>query len=267
MKHPKFAAATALLLFTAAFSAAQVKSPPIGIARLADASVRTLYGLSDNVIVDTRSAGSFDAASFSDQAGLVASHGRIQLVKTNFALLGEYDSAEPRPLLNVDGGASSAIAWLPGSESLLHWNGESFVLTAVHGLDRSARVTSVRVQGKNIAQLLLAGSSESVSEASVSMESGNLVSLKTVPGVHGAAFFWQGAAILFRDSNGLEAMARDGAIRTIAAIVADVAFDHISSNWVLVTSPSDGRTWALHVEDENIHLCEVPAVVTREVTK
>jgi hypothetical protein len=261
--------AATLIVLTAAFSTAQVKAPPIGIARLADGSVRTLFGLPENVVVDKHNLGSFDAASFSDQAGLVAKGGRIQLVNTIFTALGEYESGEQQPLLNVDGGASSAIAWLPASQSILFWNGESFVAKVVNGLDGSLQATAVRVANGKRTQLLLTNAQGAVFEASIAMETGNVVSLRSLPGITGAAF-WQGSNIFFRDANGLAVMSANGAVRTVGAVgTGALAFDHIASNWLLVTSRSENRMWALHVNGDQVAMSEVPvpAVAAPEVTK
>jgi hypothetical protein len=257
------------MALTAALSTAQMKAPPIGIARLADGNVRTLVGLPDNVLVDGRSLGSFDAASFSDQAGLLAKGGRIQLVNTAFSVIGEYESGEARPLLNVDAGANTAIAWLPGSQSILRWNGESFVVKPVNGVDSSLQATAVRVASGNRAQLLLTDAQDAVFEATVALETGNLASLQSLPGITGAAF-WQGSNILFRETNGLAVMRANGEIRLVGPIgPGTLSFERISSRWLLVTAPSDTRMWAVHVSGEDVAMSEVPApaAVAREVTK
>jgi simple sugar transport system permease protein len=117
MTHANCIRSIALCLIGSAFGMAQVATPPIGIARFSDASVRNIYGLPQNLVVDSNSFGSFDATSFSDQFGLVAANGQIQLVKPDFTVIGEYDSAESRVLANVDAGASS-IFWF---YELHHW--------------------------------------------------------------------------------------------------------------------------------------------------
>lgn len=243
----------------AAVTPAQVKPPTLGIARLGDGSVRTLYGLPDNVIVDSHSIGSYDAASFSDQAGLVANSGRIQLVSTSFVALGEYESTEPHPLLNVDGAANSAIAWLPSSQSLLHWTGSAFAERVVNGIDHSFAVTAVRVASREIAQLLLTDSHSSVFEATISLETGDVVSLKSLAGVTGPAL-WQGSNILFQDSSSVRVASLDGAVRSIASSGAPFSFEHISSNWTLVTSTTNHSMWVLHSSTGQLRLSEVPAV-------
>lgn len=265
MKRPNFAltagvvCSAVLIVLTAAYSTAQVKPPAIGIARLSDGTVRSLYGLPANVVVDSRSLGSFDAASFSDQAGLVAKGGRIQLVNTIFTALGEYDSDEAQPLLNVDGDASSAIAWLPSSHSILYWNGQGFIAKAVSGLDTSLKTTSVRVARRGTAQLLMTNPQGAVMEASVALESGDVSSVQWLPGIQGEAF-WEGSNLFFEDNGGLAVMGSNGATRTVGTVTADgVDFQHISSNWVLVTSRSDSRMWAVHVSGQEIGMSEVPA--------
>ena len=256
----QMAVGTALILSAATQSTAQVNAPSIGIARLGDATVRTLYGLPANVVVDSHVLGEFDAASFSDHAGLLSKNGHILLVRPNFAAVGEYASNEPQPLLNVDGGTDSAIAWLPGTGSLLHWSSGAFVLTTVNGLDRSLTVTSVWVQTPNSAGLLLADTYGSVFEAAVDLNSGNLSSLRALPGMHGHAFR-QGSFLLYSDATGLQIAADNGAgvLRTIKLAASDLSFQHISNNWVLVNSLSTGQSWALQLSSTVLNISEIPA--------
>src|SRR5579884_2090045 len=256
MMRSKFFGTIALALFPSAWAAAQVTTPPVGIGRFSDASVRNVYGLPQNLIVDSNTLGSFDAASFSDHAGLLAANGHIQLVQPDFTVVGEYDSAESNVLLNVDAGPDSAIAWLPASQSLVHWDGTQFIATAVNGLDPSLRATAVRVQHRRKAQLLLVDSGGSVFEAGISLKTGDVLSLRVLPGVYGNAF-WQGSDVLFEDASGLERMTSDGSVQTIGATAQDASFSRISSSWILVTSSSQGRTWALHIGGGDVSLSEL----------
>ena len=253
---------TALALGAGGWIAAQVNAPPIGVARLTDSTVRTLYGLPANVVVDSHVSGRFDAASFSDQAGLVAKNGRIQLVRPNFTVIGEYAATEPRPLLNVDGPAASAVAWLPSTHSLLRWTGTAFDAKVVNGLDAGLRVTSVRLESADLAQFLLTDNDGAAFEANVSTANGDLTSLKTLPGVRGNAF-WQNGFVLYQDTAGIHVVAPNGNTRTVMFDAGVVSFDHISTKWVLLTSTSDNHTWAMNVGERNLHLSEVPTVDTK----
>lgn len=252
----------AVALFAGGWILAQVSAPPIGVARLTDATVRTLYGLPANVVVDSHVSGEFDAASFSDQTGLVAKNGRIQLVKPNFTVIGEYAGTEPRPLLNVDGAAASALAWLPSTHSLLKWTGAAFDAKVVNGLDPGLRVTSLRLQSADLAQFLLTDTYGAAFEANVSTANGDLTSLKALPGVRGSAF-WQNGFVLYQDSDGIHVIAPNGNTRTVMFGAGEVSFDHISTKWVLLTSTSDNHTWAMNVSESNLHLSEVPTLAAK----
>lgn len=245
-----------VLLSGTLIATAQVKTPPIGIARFADGSVRSLSGLAANVIVAANSFGSYDAVSFSDSAGLVASHGLIQLVTPSFQVDGEYSTKELHPLLNVDADASSAIAWLPASQALVRWDGSRFVETAVNGIDRSFQATAVRLTSGNTAQLLLSNATGAVFNATISLQSGELQSLSAIPGITGPAFR-QGSDVLFQEGGALRMSAANGITQVIAAMDGPVAFQRISTNWVLVTS-SGGRAWAVHISNGQISASEVP---------
>ncbi len=249
---------SALSLFVAAQAWGQIKAPVIGVARLADGSVRTVYGLPDDLIFDSKSLGSFDAASFSDKAGLVSENGRIDLVRTDLSVIAGYSTGETKPLLNVDGDATSAIAWLPSSRSLLHWNGNSFVLTSVTGLDETLSIDSVRVKSANTAELLVSDARGVVLSASVSLQSGNLLSLAVIPGAHGRAF-WQQSIVLLADESGLHVLSPSGMVETTPIGGGPMTFEHISSNWLLIRS-ADRRTWALQTLGNKVHVSEAPEV-------
>jgi hypothetical protein len=249
----------AVLLCTAAFCMRQVTTPVIGVARLLDGSLRVIYGLPDNVMIDPHSRGKFDAASFSDEAGLVAKDGSIQLVTTDFRTVAEYQTKEMNPLLNVDGSEQSAVAWLPASQSLLHWNGSAFVLKTVNGLDRGLEATSVRTSNSRTAELLLKDANGAVFHATISLQNGELLFLIVRPGLHAPAF-WQGSTILFQDVDGLAAAQQDGSVQSLAANGTGFSFAHISSTWTVVASETPQRMWAVHVAAGAMHISEMPAI-------
>jgi hypothetical protein len=115
--------------------------------------------------------------------------------------------------------------------------------------------------------MLLMNSDGSAFEGTVSLQSGELLSLQSLPGVRGPAF-WQGSFLFFQDANGLEAVSPKGAAQKIAVSAKDLSFDHISSTSVLLTSQSENRAWVLHLNGEHIQLSEVPgSVVKAQVTK
>ena len=248
----------ACLLSTAAACLGQVSTPVMGVARLGDGSLRILYGVQDNVIVDSQSLGLVEAASFSDRAALVSKHGSIELIDRQFHAIGEYDSADPNVLLNVDGGVDTAIAWLPSSKLLLYWDGTAFQATRVNGLQEPLTVTSVRRKASN-ADLLLSNANGSIFQASVSLKTGDVTSLAPLQGIDAPAF-WAGERILFASPKGLAVQERNGAVEPLAATGGNLSFSHISSEWVLVTSATTQRSWAVNVSTSHVRVSEVPAI-------
>jgi hypothetical protein len=248
------------LPLTALVLMAQVNAPTIGIARLADGNVRALSGLPENLVLTPHSFGVFDAASFSDSAGLVAKNGLIQLVTPSFQVLGEYASAEQHPVLNVDSGAMSAIAWLPSSHSIVYWNGTQFVTALVESVGQTFQATAIRLTG-NTAQMLLTGTDNAVFAANISLSSGELVSISALPGIRGPAF-WQGTDVLFVSENQLRVAAANGTIRSLAAMDSSASFARASSAWTVVT-PAAGRTLAVHFGKGDINISELPQESTR----
>ena len=245
------------LLFLAGSLQAQVDTPNVGVARYSDGSVHSVFGLHANLIVGKQATGPADAISFSNSAGLISKNGRIQLFGPGLKLVTEYDSEETAPLLNVDDDLNTAIAWLPAHHALLRWTGKAFELKEVSPGSFAGQVSSVRLQNPQTAALLVTGSEGAVSEAAVSLETGNLVSFNILPGVTGPAYF-QCSYLVFHDERGLEIASRDGAVRTLPLPENDLAFERMSSDWLHISSLRTGQSWILHLSSTKLELSELP---------
>src|SRR2546421_366617 len=101
----------AIPIWLAGWLHAQVSTPEIGVVRYADNTVRSIYGVEANLVIGKQMVRTADAVSFSDFGGLVAVNGHIQLIDRRGSVLSEYDSKERKPLLNVDGELTTAVAY------------------------------------------------------------------------------------------------------------------------------------------------------------
>ncbi len=257
MKHP-ILFAFLLSPCVAGLLQAQINAPRVGFARYSDNSVRAVFGIPSDFIVGGQVLGFADAISFSNSGGLVAKNGHVRLVGPDFSVIAEYDAGEAAPLLNMDGGLNSAIAWLPLQHALLHWNGKSFVVTGVSEGALLTRVTSVRVQGQGLAKLLVVEPGGGVSEATISLATGDLVSLDLLPAVQGFAF-QQHSFVIFHDGGGLEIASRTGALRTIALPANDLVLERMSPDWLHLSSASTKQDWILHLDSSTLELSELPS--------
>jgi hypothetical protein len=245
---------------------AQVSRPELGIVRYGDNTVRSLYGIEANLVAGKQMFRTADAISFSDLGGLVAVNGHIQLVDLRGSVLGEYNSHERKPVLNIDGGLTTAVAYLPSREALLHWSGESFVLTQLGSGSFSGKATSVRMLGPRSAQLLATTSDGNVSEITISLDTSQPTGVKFLPGIRGPAFLHH-AFVLFHDEQGLEVEAANGSRRTVPMLAKDLAIERMSSDWLHLTSPSTKQSWALHLNNTSLQLSEMPFFGQREHAK
>jgi hypothetical protein len=236
---------------------AQVSAPEIGVVRYADNAVRPIYGVEANLVVGKQMLPSADAASFSDFGGLVAIKGHIQLVSRRGVVVSDYYANERKPLLDIDGALTTAIAYLPSRDALLHWTGKSFVLTQLDSGAFPGAATSVQMQGAHSAKLLATTSRGDVSEITLSLDTGQLTSVKFLPGIRGPAFLHQ-AFVLFHDKQGLEVEAPDGKRRTLSFWSKYFTVERMSSDWLHLTSLSTQQSWALHLNGMALQLSEMP---------
>src|ERR1700761_2733960 len=224
----------ALLLCPAAL-VAQLSVPKIGVARYADRTVRGINGLEANLLVDEQMLASADAASFSDAGGLVSAAGRTELMTIQGSVVGEFDSNESSPVLNIDSGLSTAIAWLPSRHLLIYWTGSSFAETQVNAADIPGEVTSVEAVSASLARLLANDASGHVFQVDISLQTGNVISQILFPGIKGPAFQQYGF-IVSQGLEGLEIQSPNGLARTLPFSAPAVRFERMSTEWVHIAS-------------------------------
>ncbi len=239
---------------------AEVGAPQIGVVRYSDGSVRAVYGLAANFIIAGKPFASADAVSFSDRAGLLAKNGTIQLVKADGATLAKYESNESKPVLNVDGDAESAIAWLPSEHALLRWTNAGFRLYPLAPLD--GRVTSLKADGPDRAQLWILNNDGSTSRATATLSTGELVSVDAIPGASGPAFAQQ-SALISHERGGLAIETANG-LRQTVSVPSDVVIERMSSGWLHLSSASTNQDWALRVAGSEVELFVLPAAQSRQ---
>jgi hypothetical protein len=242
---------------------AQIGVPKIGVVRYSDGSFHTVQGLPANMIVADLPLDPADAASFSDSGGLIAQNGAIRLLAPDFSAIAEYPVAE-KPLLAMDGGPISALAWLPKAHTLLHWNGSKFDAFELGLWDINGTVTDIESLDSRQARMIVVSPDNNVSGVTVSLRTGNLVSSETLPGVHGYAFS-QGFLIVYASEKELVADNLRGYRRSVPLPAPDFVIERMSNTWLHLYSPSLQRNWALHITRGDLDLSILPGLPEKHI--
>jgi len=258
-------------LAASALMEGQLSVPQLGVAHYADGSVHVVRGIAANLIVDSRTIATADSASFSDSAGLIAARGVIRLIRTDGTVLGEYQSGEAQPVLNIDPLAQFAAVWLPSKHLLLSWNGRQFVETPIEDSSFAGRVMSISVASSTSAQFLVGRADSSVARISVSLPSGRVTNSDTAPGAHRQVIAQQGW-IVSQDDLGLTAERADGsrqtmALSTHAIPVGDLTMERMSDHWLHVFSRSASTDWAIEVTATKLSIFLLPVPVAGEAAR
>jgi hypothetical protein len=236
----------------------QLSVPQIGTARYPDGSFHTVQGLPANMIVADLPLDSGEAASFSDKGGLISQSGTIRLLGKDFSIMAEYPVGE-KPLLSIDGEPTSALAWLPNTHILLHWNGSRFEAIGVAASDVDGEVTDLQSSGSRQARFIVEHADKSVAAVTVSLRSGNLVSSEPLPGVQGYAF-GQGFFVVYASEKELVVDNLRGYRRSVAIPASDFTIERMSDNWLHVYSPSLRQNWALYLTQADLRLSMLPGL-------
>jgi hypothetical protein len=242
------------LFLLAAVLPAQVSAPRVGFARFAGGSVHAVSGLPANLVVADLPIARADRLSFSDSGGLLAHNGEIDLVDANAQPVASFASGEASPLLNVDGALTTAIAWLPSSHSILHWDGKAFAVTQT---TFEGEVSALQQIHSEKARLLVRQADASVSAVIVSLKTGQVIDSQTVPGMEGRAFA-QYSFLVAANSKTLVIESTNGQRRVRPLAAPDITIERMSSDWLHIFSASSGEHWALHLTQTDLQLSRMP---------
>jgi hypothetical protein len=242
------------LFVLAAMLPAQVSAPRVGFARFAGGSVHAVSGLPANLVVGDLPIARADSLSFSDSGGLLAHNGQIDLVDANAQPVASFTSGEAAPLLNIDGALTTAIAWLPSSHSILHWDGKGFVSTEVN---LAGEIIGLQFIEPDKARLLVRQADASISVVTVSLKTGQVIDSQTVPGIEGNAFA-QHSFFIAANSKTLVVESANGQRRVLPLAAPDITIERMSSDWLHIFSVSSGEHWALHLTQTDLQLSRMP---------
>jgi hypothetical protein len=254
----KFATGIFVLSLLGLPSPGQINSPRIGTARYPDGTFHTVEGLHANMIVADLPLDPAQVASFSDSGGLIAQNGSIRLLSSAFAVVSEYPTGE-KPLLSIDGDLTTALAWLPVSHILLHWDGTKFEALEVAESDIEGTVTDLQSAGSKQARLIVVHSDNTVSGVTVSLRTGNLVTSEPLPGVRGYTF-GQGLFVVYAAEKELVVDNLRGYRRSVSLDAPDLVIERMSTSWLHLYSPSLQQNWALHLTQADLQLSLLPGL-------
>ncbi len=253
-------ASVAIVAALSGCASAQIKPPVVGFVRTVSGEVLPVRGVHANLTYGTPIATQAEAASFSDQYGLISKTGQILLMKVDGTLIGRWQTDETNPILSLDPDNGSAAAWLPGQGTLLHWRAGRFEVSPSVALDPKSHVTSLRVAAGN-AELQVLNEGGTASTVVVDLETGMIRSTAAHPGIRGPVLAIDGS-LLFLDEHRWAFETPDGSRRYISIDKDDLRFTRMSNDWFHITSPGSSQEWALHLTQTQLELSELPVSAT-----
>jgi hypothetical protein len=255
---PVFLILSGLIPFGAAYT--QIATPSVGYVRYANDGVRGIYGLEGNYVVGDRVLASAVAASFSDDGGLLFQSGTLALVDSKLTTLSTIDVGDSEAIVRIDGKLETAIAWLPASGALVHWDGTSFARTTVHELSGEGTVVSVRKLDRNTASLLVAKSDSTIARDVISLRTGDLKSLMPAPAAS-AAVFEDGTHILCFSKRKLSVLSPTGETLQVLSLPLDdgLLVEQASSRSLHLSGRTPGQNWLLHTDGKDVRLYQLPS--------
>ncbi len=238
----------------------QISVPSVGYVRYANDGVRGIYGLEGNYVVGRSVLAQAGAASFSDSGGLLLQSGSLALVDANLTPVSNTELQDSDAVMRLDGSLETAIAWLPASGALVHWNGQSFVRTAVPEISAVDTVTSVRKIDADTASLFVVKPDTSVVRYQISLRTGNVKSSLPLP-IACQFAFEDGAGVLCFKDRKLSVLSYTGETLQTFPLPADggLLIEQASRDALHLSTKTPGQDWLLHLAGNDRHLYQLPA--------
>lgn len=231
----------------------EVNPPLVGVVRYpSDATARPIYGVPASFTPGQPLRKNVLAASFSNGGGIVASGGQILVLDASGKTLAALDSQESHPVLNITDSTSSALAWMPSSDSLVWYDGSALHTTAIAGA-LPGQVLACRRQ-QNTA-LLLTQEPGTAAETSIDLSTGNVLREVSVPEVTGPAIY-TGDSVLFAGPDGLLLRDGQGSIHPLPGNIHPLSFERMSAAWIHASAP-DGE---FAINSAHQHVSQLPGV-------
>jgi hypothetical protein len=240
-------------------AAHQLSAPKVGVIRYSSGDVYLLYGLPGSYVIGLRVLDQADALCFSERGGLVARQGSLSLLRPDFSIVATFETGESSPVLGISGDLTTTIAWLPSTQKLAHWNGQEFVSVSVPDLLREGNVSFVSKRDDKTAVLTLHSTEGSVSQAFVSLETGQILSVTKIAGAHGPSYQYE-SFVIYQDNHELVVMTpADGNTKRFPLTADGLNIEQASSNCLHLQAKTAQRDWLLHFHNGDLGLTELPA--------
>jgi hypothetical protein len=259
-----------LLAFAVQVCSAQTGSAPMGtpvagIVREPDHTLHPVYGVAGNLITgQALPLHDVQAASFSDEAGIVLSSGAVKLVNLDGSERASYSTAESQPVLGISQGPETAVAWLPSEQTLIRWTSAGFAPLLLDASGLPGPIVEVRTIAPGTVDLWLQTQTNSIQHVRVSIANGAITTLQTTAGIIAPVVATKGS-LIFYDADGLELQSAQSQSHTLPlnlskAEISGLTFESASANWIHIASGSSGRQWMLRLGASGPSLCALPAV-------
>jgi len=258
----KLSLLTAICLAITASIAAncQVATPSVGYVRYANGDVRPIYGLPGNYIVGDSVLTSAEAVSFSGAGGWVLKPGTLALMDSKLTSVVTSEVRESAALFHIDGSIETAVAWLPESHVLLHWNGKSLSSTPVSLIGEGDTATSVRKLDANTASFLVSKPGGSVASYRISLLTGELKS--SVPMAAACKSTWDDSSRIFCFSDQrlsvLSAASGDILQELALPVEGSLTIEEASARCLHLSAKAPGENWLLHLDDKDLQFYQLP---------
>ena len=211
-------------------------------------SFRPVYGIAGNFLVGDPAASSVVSAAFSGLFGMLKTDSTLVVTGTRGQAIASQDAPPGPALFAFSADGSPALAYFPGGDLLLAWNGGGFQLVL---FDWSAfpgnAVQSIALPDPGHAAMIVKRD-DGLWDVRILLATGEIDSQSALPGVSAPVLMLATGDLVYSDANGFVIRRLDGSeIHVDAQVPVNSSLQQMGDGWVQVWAPGGCPQLALRI--------------------
>ncbi|MGD0131637.1 MAG: hypothetical protein ABSE57_06305 [Bryobacteraceae bacterium] len=222
-----------------------IAPPQLGFVRDSAWGLRRVYGVTGSFVLGSPLAGKIVSEAFSGSIGLLKTDSSLAAFDSTGKRLASINAAGGPALFAFSSGGSTALAYIPSSNSLIEWRGSVFALVPAN-YDEPDTVLAIAFPTPLEAALMVQRK-DTIWELDLPLGKNQAISQHALIGVRAPMLALPTGDLVYSDSHGIVVRRSDATEVHIAApLPASFSLQQMNQNWVLLMDLNSSAQFAIH---------------------
>lgn len=236
---------SALLSLTTLGAQTALRPPQMGFTATSDGSVRPLYGVAGSFVLGLPVAEKALSEAFSGSFGLLKTDSTLSAFDAQGRTLASIDAASGPALFGFSSDGASALAYVPGSNTVVEWSSGKFSTVPVR--PEPGRILAIAMPNMFEASLIFQRD-DGLWQIRLPFTHQRPASEQALPGVTAPVFAPASGGLIYREPQGIVLRTPQGSETHIAAqLPAGFSMQQIDSDWIALADSNSALRFAIRI--------------------